>query len=530
MLLVCLTALANPSSSFQLRTTGISTGRPDRCEVPLDEVLLSRQLLVYGRGAQTQLGRAHVVLAPAGCSTVLLGEVSRQLVMIGLGRLSIVAADRDQIAHVLRMLEDFNSAVDIQIHHTLEDIKDHVDAVIAVDMSLSETAALNLVCRERKTKMFACRVIGPTGYVFCDLQSHWVLSHTAHEPASSVPLLSLILDGDDRAHIKCIEDERMPVGVNDSCVIKVGATNVTATVVSMVSYREALVTTSFRNQGKLADLAADFGSKGGSVQKIVPVSLVKHKCFGDVINRPSFESINGCLAPEESMEKSIGVLAAHIAHDVALLSPSVCSSTSPKFVKNRFIKSAKNAAIFLKERMNSNEVNSDKASAVLRPLSRAARWLRSGMRLGPNFSITCRGLLESFFQEAFLPSLLGGGRRKDLMVSSVTAGVISQEVVKAVTNTDMPISQLLMFENLVPQLPLRSELKNRSLRDGRCARILVVGAGAIGCEVLRNLALGIDNTAERGRNRAYLEDEGIIYIADNDAVEKSNLNRQLLFR
>ena len=43
----------------------------------------------------------------------------------------------------------------------------------------------------------------------------------------------------------------------------------------------------------------------------------------------------------------------------------------------------------------------------------------------------------------------------------------------------------------------------------------VVGAGAIGCELLKNLALlGV----------------GQVTVTDNDTIEKSNLNRQFLFR
>lgn len=51
-------------------------------------------------------------------------------------------------------------------------------------------------------------------------------------------------------------------------------------------------------------------------------------------------------------------------------------------------------------------------------------------------------------------------------------------------------------------------------------RVFVVGAGAIGCEILKNLAsMGIA-TGESGR----------LYLTDMDTIEKSNLSRQLLFR
>lgn len=50
--------------------------------------------------------------------------------------------------------------------------------------------------------------------------------------------------------------------------------------------------------------------------------------------------------------------------------------------------------------------------------------------------------------------------------------------------------------------------------------IFQVGAGAIGCELLKNFALiGLG-----------AGDEGHVTVTDMDFIEKSNLNRQFLFR
>ena len=47
----------------------------------------------------------------------------------------------------------------------------------------------------------------------------------------------------------------------------------------------------------------------------------------------------------------------------------------------------------------------------------------------------------------------------------------------------------------------------------------MVGAGAIGCEMLKNMAMmGVG------------AEKGAITVTDPDAIEKSNLNRQFLFR
>lgn len=52
------------------------------------------------------------------------------------------------------------------------------------------------------------------------------------------------------------------------------------------------------------------------------------------------------------------------------------------------------------------------------------------------------------------------------------------------------------------------------------SKYFVVGSGAIGCEMLKNFAMmGI------GCGK-----DGHIYVTDMDSIEKSNLNRQFLFR
>jgi ubiquitin-activating enzyme E1 len=46
----------------------------------------------------------------------------------------------------------------------------------------------------------------------------------------------------------------------------------------------------------------------------------------------------------------------------------------------------------------------------------------------------------------------------------------------------------------------------------------MIGAGAIGCELLKNFAMSSFCT------------EGTLYLTDPDIIENSNLNRQFLFR
>ncbi|KAL8972607.1 MAG: hypothetical protein Q9183_000465 [Haloplaca sp. 2 TL-2023] len=117
-------------------------------------------------------------------------------------------------------------------------------------------------------------------------------------------------------------------------------------------------------------------------------------------------------------------------------------------------------------------------------------------------------------------------------------GLAAQEVLKSVSGKFHPIVQWLYFDSLesLPSSVKRSEelcKPTGSRYDGQVAIFgaefqqkladvnqFLVGAGAIGCEMLKSWALIGLATAAKGK----------ISVADMDQIEKSNLNRQFLFR
>ncbi|CAF3464770.1 unnamed protein product [Rotaria sp. Silwood1] len=128
-------------------------------------------------------------------------------------------------------------------------------------------------------------------------------------------------------------------------------------------------------------------------------------------------------------------------------------------------------------------------------------------------------------------------------MQAVIGGIAAQEVMKAVTGKFMPIRQFLYFDaieclpenvfqpsDIIPK-PRFSTKKTRycsqeivfgaDFQEKICkSKYFVVGAGAIGCEMLKNfsmMGIGCDK-------------EGGVYVTDMDSIEKSNLNRQFLFR
>ncbi|KAJ8676887.1 hypothetical protein QAD02_012674 [Eretmocerus hayati] len=122
-------------------------------------------------------------------------------------------------------------------------------------------------------------------------------------------------------------------------------------------------------------------------------------------------------------------------------------------------------------------------------------------------------------------------------MNAVIGGIIAQEAIKACSGKFHPIYQWLYFD-AIECLPKNraNDIENyrsigsrydgfitifgldfqRKLSD---LKYFIVGAGAIGCELLKNFAmLGIGSG------------NGCVTVTDMDLIEKSNLNRQFLFR
>ncbi|XP_050816018.1 ubiquitin-like modifier-activating enzyme 7 isoform X2 [Gopherus flavomarginatus] len=125
-------------------------------------------------------------------------------------------------------------------------------------------------------------------------------------------------------------------------------------------------------------------------------------------------------------------------------------------------------------------------------------------------------------------------------MAALLGGLAAQEVLKAASGKFLPLAQWLYFDALecLPEqgttlLTEESCALRDSRYDGQIAvfgadfqerlgrqKYLVVGAGAIGCELLKNFAM-IGLAAGEG---------GSVTVTDMDTIERSNLSRQLLFR
>ena len=119
-------------------------------------------------------------------------------------------------------------------------------------------------------------------------------------------------------------------------------------------------------------------------------------------------------------------------------------------------------------------------------------------------------------------------------LSAFFGGLAAQEAIKSITKKFTPICQYMTYdclelcdiENLNPTKInnkndilkiILGEKAHKKLLD---TNLLVVGAGAIGCELLKNYAMLGLSTGTNGK----------IFVTDPDIIEVSNLTRQFLFR
>ncbi|MBW0490378.1 hypothetical protein O181_030093 [Austropuccinia psidii MF-1] len=144
---------------------------------------------------------------------------------------------------------------------------------------------------------------------------------------------------------------------------------------------------------------------------------------------------------------------------------------------------------------------------------------------------------EEEFSKDVLKELAYQARGEISPMTAIIGGYVAQEVLKACSGKFHPTFQHLYFdalEALPSNLPDEADVQPIGSRyDSQIAvfgqqfqqkifnyRQFLVGAGAIGCEMLKNWSMMGLASGPQGR----------ISVTDMDSIEKSNLNRQFLFR
>ncbi|XP_052780661.1 ubiquitin-like modifier-activating enzyme 1 isoform X2 [Mya arenaria] len=471
-------------------------------EGEIDEGLYSRQLYVLGHDAMRRMQSSNVLISGMKGLGV---EIAKNVVLGGVKAMTIhdtgnagwmdlssqfflreadIGKNRAEVT--LPRLAELNSYVPCNCYTGAlnETFLKGFQVVVLTNSSHEEQMTVGELCHANGISFIVADTRGLAGMIFCDFGEEFV----CYDVDGEAPVSNMIADVDEDGVVACLDESRH--GYEDG---------------DYVSFTEVQGMTELNDHepfkikvlGPYTFSIGDTKSfskytKGGIVTKVKMPKKMKFKSIKEAENAPEF------VMTDFAKFDRPGQL--HIAFQ-ALYEFEKRKSALP------CSRSKDDATAFLEIFKEVNAASAAKVEDIDEDLIR-------------EFAMGARGDLSP--------------------MAAVIGGITAQEVMKACSGKFNPVNQYLYFDSL-ECLP---EDKDTSLTEELCAaqnnrydgqiavfgqefqkklgdlKYFLVGAGAIGCEMLKNWALMGVACGSNGQT----------WVTDMDIIEKSNLNRQFLFR
>ncbi|KAM6121248.1 LOW QUALITY PROTEIN: ubiquitin-like modifier-activating enzyme 7 [Pterocles gutturalis] len=467
-----------------------------------DEGLYSRQLYVLGSGARRLGGAAVLVSGLRGTGA----QVAAALVLAGTGRVVLhdrgTASTTDRAQQFLlgesdvgqnraeasqRVLAELNPHVTVVAHtgELSEAFLASFQVVVLTESPLEEQLRIGDFCHAQGISFIVADAKGLAGQLFCDFGEHFVVN----DPAEGDPVCAAVqhISQGNPGVVTYIgaEDGHGPLFSNSDLVTFSGVEGMTE-----LNGQEPIpvrVLDAFRLE--IGDTSSFSPYRVGGLVSQVRLSQVH-----------SYEPLRWALAE-----------------------PRIQVTSPEELLRSRSLHAAFQALHRFREEQG--RLPRPRAPAD------AERVLELAQSLG-----TQQGPLDEDVVRAFASVSAG-----DLCpVAAIVGALVAQEVLKAITGKFLPLNQWLYFDALeclalegAARLTEEDCAPRGSRYDGQIAvfgatfqeqlgrqKYLVVGAGAVGCELLKNFAM-MGLAAGPG---------GELTVTDMDTVALSNLHRQLLYR
>ncbi|EED92704.1 ubiquitin activating enzyme, partial [Thalassiosira pseudonana CCMP1335] len=475
-----------------------------------DEERYSRQMYALGARAHGLVRSTTAILdVPSG----LLYEIAKNLALSGVGRIILVRDDNntddgyfdgdlDDLGGAYRraaLAEIIPGSSNQHDKSNNNDVsEDHValgsnPVVVCVDRSISAQLEMNDACRNSTSSVpfVSVETAGVYSRIFCDFgPSFVVVDEDGETPRSTLMEKVEILAGDDGTEqhftVHCLEGERHDV-----------------------------------SRGNVIEFQGDYSQDG-----------VRTATFPQCEVSPSSKATLDSLLEGEARSFSRIKLPRTIAFT------SLRDILHPPFDPSRrkaVMSSMAALDLFVKKYgrlpLQSNASNGSGSKSKRTDVERFQSLVRKTTKV--EISETWDTMISQFARTC---------RAKFTPVQAFSGALGAQEVLKGATKLYNPVHQFLLydcdevlqnndgnarFEDDAFEPIARGQsyiLGNELSRKLALSRIFLVGAGAIGCELLKNLAAMGAGTGSSNTN------QGCLIITDMDTIERSNLSRQLLFR
>lgn len=474
----------------------------------IDESLYSRQLYVLGKEAMLKMQHSNVLVVGMRGLGV---EIAKNVVLAGVKSLAVydpkpatlqdlstqffltesdLGKPRDRVSR--DRLAELNSYVPVKVLESLQDDRQLLEyqVVVATDtVSLQEKIVLNRACHAAGIKFISAETRGLFGSAFVDLgEDFTVIDPTGEEPRSGI-----VSDIESDGTVTMLDENRH--GLEDGNFVRF----------SEVEGLDKL------NDGTLfkVEVLGPFAFKIGSVEK-----YGKYKKGGlftevKVPKKMSFKSLQESLSAPEMLYSDFAKIERagqlHLGFQALQKFADKHNGSLPR------------------------PMNDGDASELVSLTAEVAAQ-EPDVLGGPDAEIDAKLIKELAFQaRGDIPGMV-----------AFFGGFVAQEVLKACSGKFTPLKQYMYFDSLEslpsPEQFPRNEQTTAAINtryDNQIAvfglefqqrianlKVFLVGSGAIGCEMLKNWALlGLGSGSE-----------GRVVVTDNDSIEKSNLNRQFLFR
>lgn len=468
----------------------------------IDESLYSRQLYVLGHEAMKRMGASNVLVSGLKGLGV---EIAKNVALAGVKSLSLhdpapvaiadlssqfflrpedVGKPREQVT-VPRVAE-LNQYTPVTVHgfaSLTDDLSqlDKYQVVVLTNAPLVTQKAVGDYCHSKGIYVIVADTFGLFGSLFCDFgEKFTVLDATGENP------LSGMVNGIDEEGLVTTSDDARHGLEDGDCVTFTEVQGME----SLNGCQPRKITVKGPYTFSIGDVSG-LGTyqRGGLYQQVKMPKVIDFKSFSNALTDPEF-AFSDYAKFDRPQQLHIGFQALHAFAQTHGRLPRPMNTED---------------AIVL--------VNSTKEFAKA-----------SG--------------IEVEFDDKLLTELSYQATGDLNAMAAFFGGITAQEVLKAVSGKFHPVKQWLYFdslESLPTNIPRTEELCQpiNSRYDGQIAvfgkayqdkvanmKQFLVGAGAIGCEMLKNWAMIGLGTGPEGK----------IIITDMDSIEKSNLNRQFLFR